>query len=119
MDNLRAHMDELKQWADDLRQRADQTERELAETRLHGSAGDKAVEVTVTGHGKVVAVEIFPGFLAGSSDQEISRLILAAVTDARSRVPTVIEEKLADLGVDGKALNELLPNGIGETGRLL
>lgn len=113
MEDMAVRLDELKQWAHDIRQRANQTERELAEIRLHGSAGDKAVNVTVTGHGKVVAVEISPGFLAGSSDQELGRYILAAIADARGQVDALIMERLAALGIDGNAISEALPMGSG------
>lgn len=119
MTEMTVQLSALRQRVEDLRQGADQAERELAEARLHGSAGGNAVEVTVTGQGKVVAVDISPGFLAQSSDQETGRLILAAIADARGRVTALVEEKLAALGIDGKALSEALPNGIGAGSRIL
>lgn len=83
----------LKQ-AQELQGRVAEMQKELETLEIVGESGGGLVRVTLTGKGALAAIRIDPG-LAKPDDVEILEdLIVAAHTDAKSKLEVQLQEKM-------------------------
>jgi DNA-binding YbaB/EbfC family protein len=78
---------------------------ELAEQSFEGAAGGGAVKATVTGDGRVVAINIDPGIFEGEPDADdiemLEDSVVAALNQAMDKVQDAQESVMGPLGGGG------------------
>ena len=99
-------MSSLLKQAQGLQKRLQETERDLAERILEGSAGGGAVKVYVNGAQEVQAVKISKDAVDPDDVETLEDLVLAAITNASEEVRKVTEAKMGPLsaGLGGGGL---------------
>jgi nucleoid-associated protein EbfC len=75
-------MAELLKQAQLMQQQLAQAQEELANAKVHGSAGGGLVTATVTGAGEVVGLTIDPRAVDPEDTESLADLVLAAIKDA-------------------------------------
>jgi DNA-binding YbaB/EbfC family protein len=80
MPDLQALLDQASQ----MQQRIVDTQAELAEARVTGSAGGGVVTATVSGTGELISLDIAPEVCDPADTETLSDLIVAAIRDASS-----------------------------------
>ena len=74
-----------------------QTQQELAETTVEGSAGGDVVTATVTGTGELVGLVIKPEAVDPEDTEILADLVVAAVRDATGRAQALASAKLGPM----------------------
>jgi DNA-binding YbaB/EbfC family protein len=72
-------------------------QQQIAETEAQGQAGGGLVEVTLNGHGKVVAVRIDPSVVDPSDVETLQDLIIGALDDAAENMRETVKTILGPL----------------------
>jgi nucleoid-associated protein EbfC len=89
-----------------MQQQLLQTQQELAETEVQGSAGGDLVTATVTGSGELVGLTIKPEAVDPDDAETLADLVVAAVRDANHKAQALAASKLGPLagGLGGLGL---------------
>ncbi len=74
-----------------------QTQQELAETEIEGSAGGDMVTATITGAGELIGLVIKPEAVDPEDTETLADLVVAAVRDATSKSQALAAAKLGPL----------------------
>ncbi len=90
-------MSGLMAQAQAMQQQLLQTQQELAEMRVDGTAGGDVVTATVSGAGELLGLVIKPEAVDPEDTETLADLILAAVRDANGRAQAVAAAKLGPL----------------------
>jgi DNA-binding protein YbaB len=80
---------------------------ELTELRFVATVGDGAVVVRVDGFGRVVSLRAEPELVARTRMDRLGRLLVAAVTAARTAAGGTARDRFRRLGPDGTTAEEL------------
>jgi nucleoid-associated protein EbfC len=70
---------------------------DLAKAEIEGQSGGGLVHVTVDGKGDVKRVRIDPSLMKPDEVEILEDLIVAAATDARSKVDNAMQTKMAEI----------------------
>jgi nucleoid-associated protein EbfC len=93
MKNLGAMMKSAQQMQEKMKILQD----ELSNTEVTGSSGGGMVEVTLSGKHETRRVKIDPSLIVAEDAQVLEDLIAAAFNDARAKVETMMQEKMAEV----------------------
>jgi hypothetical protein len=93
MKNLGAMMKSAQQMQDKMKSLQD----ELATVEVTGTSGGGMVEVTLSGKHEARAVKIDPSLIVANEAEVLEDLIAAAFNDAKSKVETVMQDKMSEL----------------------
>ena len=93
MKNLGAMMQSAQQMQDKMKSLQD----ELTQVEVIGSSGGGMVEVTLSGKHETRRVKIDPSLIVAEDAAILEDLIAAAFNDAKSKVETVMQEKMSEL----------------------
>ena len=93
MKNLGAMMKSAQQMQDKMKSLQD----ELTQVEVIGSSGGGMVEVTLSGKHETRRVKIDPSLIVAEDATILEDLIAAAFNDAKSKVETVMQEKMSEL----------------------
>ncbi len=93
MKNLGAMMKSAQQMQDKMKSLQD----ELTQVEVIGSSGGGMVEVTLSGKHETRRVKIDPSLIVAEDAAILEDLIAAAFNDAKSKVETVMQEKMSEL----------------------
>ena len=74
-----------------------QTQQELAETEIEGSAGGDLVVATITGAGELIGLVIKPEAVDPEDTETLADLVVAAVRDASTKSQALAAAKLGPL----------------------
>jgi nucleoid-associated protein EbfC len=70
---------------------------ELQKAEIEGQSGGGLVHVTVDGRGELKKVRIDPSLMKPDETEILEDLIIAAATDARSKVDNIMQSKMAEI----------------------
>jgi DNA-binding YbaB/EbfC family protein len=70
---------------------------ELQRAEIEGQSGGGLVHVTVDGRGELKKVRIDPSLLKPEEVEILEDLIVAASTDAKAKVDSVMQQKMAEI----------------------
>ncbi|MFT3733394.1 MAG: YbaB/EbfC family nucleoid-associated protein [Hyphomicrobium sp.] len=70
---------------------------ELARAEIEGQSGGGLVHVTVDGRGELKKVRIDPSLMKPDEVEILEDLIVAAATDAKAKVDSVMQQKMAEI----------------------
>jgi DNA-binding YbaB/EbfC family protein len=90
MKNLTSMLKEAQK----LQQRMAEMQEKLAEMRIDGASGGGLVRVTLDGRGALQAVKIDRSLVDPEEVEVLEDLIVAAHTDARSRLEAALQEEM-------------------------
>jgi DNA-binding YbaB/EbfC family protein len=93
MKDLMGMMKQVK----DMQERMQRLQEELAAIEVTGSAGGGLVSVTLTGKGDMKGVKIDPSLLKPEEAEIVEDLIVAATSDAKTKVDARLQEKMAEV----------------------
>lgn len=80
-----------------MQARMQQMQEELASLELDGQSGGGLVRVTLSGKGDVKRVQIDPTLMKPDEAEIVEDLIVAAAADAKSKLESVMQEKMQAL----------------------
>ncbi|WP_439541184.1 YbaB/EbfC family nucleoid-associated protein [Hyphomicrobium sp.] len=81
----------------DMQARMQRMQEELGALEVTGSSGGGLVSVTLTGKGDMKRVRIDPSLLKPEEAEIIEDLIVAASSDAKSKVEAQLQEKMSEV----------------------
>ncbi|MGH3383010.1 MAG: YbaB/EbfC family nucleoid-associated protein [Nocardioidaceae bacterium] len=87
----------MLQQAQQMQEQLLQTQAELADTRVEGSAGGGLVSATVTGTGELLDLIIAPEACDPDDTETLADLVVAAVRDATTSAQQLAVERLGPL----------------------
>jgi len=93
MKNLGAMMKSAQQMQDKMKSLQD----ELTTVEVTGTSGGGMVEITLSGKHEARGVKIDPSLIVAEDGAVLEDLIAAAYNDAKSKVETVMQEKMSEL----------------------
>mgnify|MGYP000988926468 CR=1 FL=1 len=93
MKDLMGMMKQVK----DMQERMQRLQEELAAIEVTGSAGGGLVAGTLTGKGDMKGVKIDPSLLKPEEAEIVEDLIVAATSDAKTKVDARLQEKMAEV----------------------
>jgi DNA-binding YbaB/EbfC family protein len=93
MKDLMGMMKQVK----DMQDRMQRLQEELGALEVEGSAGGGLVSVTLTGKGDVKRIKIDPSLLKPEEAEIVEDLIVAAASDAKSKVEARLQEKISEV----------------------
>lgn len=93
MTNILGMMKQVKE----LQSKMEQMQAELEEMSVDGTSGGDLVRVTLNGKGAMRKVAIDPSLLAPDETEILEDLIVAAHSDAKSKLETATAEKMKSL----------------------
>jgi DNA-binding YbaB/EbfC family protein len=93
MKDLMGMMKQVK----DMQDRMQRLQEELGALEVEGSAGGGLVSVTLTGKGDVKRIKIDPSLLKPEEAEIVEDLIVAAASDAKSKVEARLQEKMSEV----------------------
>ncbi len=70
---------------------------ELTKAEIEGQSGGGLVHVTVDGRGELKKVRIDPSLMKPDEVEILEDLIVAAATDAKAKVDSVMQSKMAEI----------------------
>ena len=70
---------------------------DLAKSEIEGQSGGGLVHLTVDGRGEVKRVRIDPSLMKPDEVEILEDLIVAAAADARAKVDTAMQDKMAEI----------------------
>jgi nucleoid-associated protein EbfC len=88
-------MANLQRMAMQMQQGIERVKKELAETKVEGSAGGGVVTAIVTGDNKLVEIKLDPSAVDPEDVEMLQALIVAAVNDALASASQLAETKMA------------------------
>lgn len=81
----------------EMQGRMEKMQAELAEMEIEGQAGGGMVRVTMSGKGDIRKVRIDPALMKPDEAEIVEDLVMAAAADAKSKVESVMQSKMADV----------------------
>jgi DNA-binding YbaB/EbfC family protein len=93
MKDLMGMMKQVK----DMQERMQRMQDELGALEVTGSSGGGLVSVTLSGKGDMKRVHIDPSLLKPEEAEIIEDLIVAASSDAKSKVEAQLQEKMSEV----------------------
>ncbi len=93
---MRDIMGMMKQ-AKEMQERIARMQEELAAMQLTGQSGGGLVTVTLNGKGDVTSVKIDPSLMKSDEKEIVEDLVVAAAKDAKTKVETAMQSKMADI----------------------
>ncbi|MBX9862284.1 MAG: YbaB/EbfC family nucleoid-associated protein [Hyphomicrobium sp.] len=93
MKDLMGMMKQVK----DMQERMQRMQEELGALEVTGTSGGGLVSVTLSGKGDMKRVHIDPSLLKPEEAEIIEDLIVAASSDAKSKVETQLQEKMSEV----------------------
>src|SRR5688572_27320070 len=93
MKDLMGMMKQVK----DMQERMQRMQEELGTLEVTGSSGGGLVSVTLSGKGDMKRVRIDPSLLKPEEAEIIEDLIVAASSDAKSKVEAQLQEKMSEV----------------------
>ncbi|MBL8846143.1 MAG: YbaB/EbfC family nucleoid-associated protein [Hyphomicrobium zavarzinii] len=93
MKDLMGMMKQVK----DMQDRMQRLQEELGALEVAGSAGGGLVAVTLSGKGDMKRVRIDPSLLKPEEAEIVEDLIVAATSDAKSKVEAKLQEKMSEV----------------------
>ena len=93
MKDLMGMMKQVK----DMQERMQTMQAELAEMEVEGQSGGGLVKVVLNGKGEMSKVHIDPSLLKPDEAEILEDLIVAATSDAKTKVDTEMQDKMADM----------------------
>ncbi|MBL6932164.1 MAG: YbaB/EbfC family nucleoid-associated protein [Rhodospirillales bacterium] len=93
MKNLAGMMKQAQQMQDKMKTLQD----ELMEAEVTGSSGGGMVEITMSGKHETKRVKIDPSLIVADDAEVLEDLIAAAFNDAKTKVETMMQEKMSEL----------------------
>ena len=93
MKNLAGMMKQAQQMQDKMKALQD----ELMEAEVTGSSGGGMVEITMSGKHETKRVKIDPSLIVADDAEVLEDLIAAAFNDAKTKVETMMQEKMSEL----------------------
>ncbi|MGB0671777.1 MAG: YbaB/EbfC family nucleoid-associated protein [Rhodospirillales bacterium] len=91
------NLGQMMKQAQQLQTRMTELQNELTELEVTGEAGAGMVKVTLNGKSEVRRVKIDPTLFNGDDVEVVEDLIVAAFTDAKTRIEATVKEKMAEL----------------------
>ncbi len=83
--------------AQELQSRMGELQAEIEQTRIEGRSGGGLVSVTLSGKGDLVGLKIDPSLLKPGEGEILEDLVVAAHSDAKAKVESVVQEKMQKL----------------------
>ena len=83
--------------AQEMQGRMQKMQEELAALEVEGQSGAGMVKVMLNGKGDVRAVRIDPGLVKPGEHEMIEDLVMAAFTDAKSKVEAAMQAKMQEV----------------------
>lgn len=83
--------------AKQLQDKMQSMQEDLAEIEVLGSSGGGLVTVTLTGKGEMARVHIDPSMVKPDDAQILEDLLVAAHSDAKSKLEATLAEKMSEL----------------------
>ncbi|MDP6108997.1 MAG: YbaB/EbfC family nucleoid-associated protein [Rhodospirillales bacterium] len=93
MKNLAGMMKQAQQMQDKMKALQD----ELMEAEVTGASGGGMVEITMSGKHETRRVKIDPSLIVADDAEVLEDLIAAAFNDAKTKVETMMQEKMSEL----------------------
>ena len=93
MKNLAGMMKQAQQMQDKMKALQD----ELMEAEVTGASGGGMVEITMSGKHETKRVKIDPSLIVADDAEVLEDLIAAAFNDAKTKVETMMQEKMSEL----------------------
>lgn len=93
MKDLMGMMKQVK----DMQERMQRVQEELAAIEVDGTAGGGLVTVTLNGKGDMKRVHIDPSLMKPEEAEIVEDLIVAAMSDAKTKVEVRLQEKMAEV----------------------
>jgi DNA-binding YbaB/EbfC family protein len=93
MKDLMGMMKQVK----DMQERMQRVQEELAAIEVDGTAGGGLVTVTLNGKSDMKRVHIDPSLMKPEEAEIVEDLIVAAVSDAKTKVEARVQEKMAEV----------------------
>jgi DNA-binding YbaB/EbfC family protein len=93
MKDLMGMMKQVK----DMQERMQRVQEELAAIEVDGTAGGGLVTVTLNGKGDMKRVHIDPSLMKPEEAEIVEDLIVAAMSDAKTKVEARLQEKMAEV----------------------
>lgn len=93
MKDLMGMMKQVKQ----MQERMQVVQAELEELEVEGQSGGGLVKVTLNGKGEMRKVQIDPSLMKPDESEILEDLIVAATSDAKSKVEAQVQDKMADV----------------------
>jgi hypothetical protein len=93
MKDLMGMMKQVK----DMQDRMQRLQEELGALEVEGAAGGGLVSVTLTGKGDLKRVRIDPSLLKPEDAEIVEDLIVAAASDAKTKVEARLQEKMSEV----------------------
>jgi len=93
MKDLMGKMKQVK----DMQTRMQQMQAELQEMEIEGRSGGGLVKITLNGKAEMKRIDIDPSLLKPDEVEILEDLILAASQDAKSKVETVMKDKMSEV----------------------
>lgn len=83
--------------AKEMQAKMQQMQEEMANIEATGQSGGGVVSITMSGKSELKAIKIDPSLLKADEVEILEDLIIAAHTDARSKVEAITQEKTREL----------------------
>ena len=83
--------------AQEMQGRMQKMQEELAALEVEGQSGAGMVKVVLNGKGDMRAVRIDPGLVKPGEHEMIEDLVMAAFTDAKSKVEAAMQDKMQEV----------------------
>ncbi len=80
-----------------MQARMQQMQEELAAAEIDGQSGAGLVRVAMNGKGDVKRIRIDPSLMKAGEEEILEDLILAACQDAKTKVETILQSKMAEV----------------------
>jgi nucleoid-associated protein EbfC len=80
-----------------MQARMQQVQEELSAAEMDGQSGAGLVKVTMSGKGDVKRISIDPSLMKDGEQEILEDLILAACQDAKSKVESYMQSKMAEV----------------------
>jgi DNA-binding YbaB/EbfC family protein len=80
-----------------MQARMQQVQEELAQAEIEGQSGAGLVRVTLNGKGDMRKISIDPSLMKPGEGEILEDLVLAANQDARSKVESMMAEKMSEI----------------------
>ena len=93
MKDLMGMMSKVKE----IQTRMQEVQEQLAEIEIEGQSGGGLVKVTLTGKAEMKRISIDPSLLKPDEAEILEDLIVAANQDAKNKVETTVQEKMAEV----------------------
>ena len=88
---------EIMKQASEIQDQMKSAKEELKNIETEGTSGGGLVKVTINGDHELKKIDIDPSILVASEKEIIEDLIIAAFTDAKSKINSEIAKKMKDI----------------------